>query len=104
MPIFTIFRNGKKIGLKNFYYHFYILRDLSTNEISWKADDEEDTAEILIWIQTNYTVHFVRPDWQLIVDGVQLPKQAYQALSLSGKCVSFQYCEYEFVCHFPEYV
>ncbi len=99
--IMEIYRNNKKIESKEFRGHFYILKDL-TGHICWTSDDEKGGNEILIWIRSDYSVPFIRPDWQLIIDGIPLPKKFHTTVELSGKHVNFQYSDYEFVCHFPQ--
>lgn len=104
MPTFDIFQNDKKIESKAFHYHFYILADLWGN-ITWKADGEKEEGghTILIWIQSRYRVLFVRPDWRLTINNIQLPQRFYpDPIDLTGHLVSLRYRDYEFVCQFPE--
>jgi hypothetical protein len=102
MPTFDIYQNGEKIESKKFNRHFYILADL-TGKITWKADREKGGNEILIWIQSNYRLLCVRPDWLLSLNGVQLPQKFYaDPIDLTGKHVSLRYSDYEFICQFPK--
>jgi hypothetical protein len=102
MPKFDIYQNGQKVDSKDFEYHFYVLRDHSADKILWKADDEKGGDEVLIWVLSDYRIHFVRPDWRLTIDHIQLPQEPHLNVEVAGKHVSLQYEDYEFVCQFPE--
>lgn len=107
MPIIDIYRNGEKIGTENFRHNFYIVEDLNS-ELYWEMDEEQGKNKrggvIHLWIQPNIVGHrisFVRPDWQLTIDNVQLPQKFYMDIDVVGKLVGLQYKNCEFVCQFP---
>jgi hypothetical protein len=106
MSIIDIYHQGRKIESKSFQNEsFYIVKDLD-GVLYWETDREQAKNKrggvIEIWIQTGYTLSFVKPDWQLTVDGVQLPQKFHDTVNVTGKQIRLQHEDYEFVCQFPE--
>ncbi len=114
MPTFDIYHKGSQIASKDFNESFLIVADLS-ERLFWIADDEEERRGnvMVVWVQpkiklpnltlVGYQLLSLMPDWQLTLDGVQLPKQLHELVDLTGKHVSLQYGDYEFVCQFPAF-
>jgi hypothetical protein len=106
MLIMDIYQKRKKIESKAFLGHFYILTDYHDGSIFWKTGKETKSKHgiIRVWIQPvdGYRILYVLPDWQLKIDGVQLPQKFYDTVNVTGKCISLRYGDYEFVCQFPE--
>lgn len=107
-----IYRNGAKIeAIKFGVYGFYIIKDSGVRQLYWHAgrgQTEKKTqrgGEIVVWIHGIRTIHLVRPDWQLIINGVEYPPRAYMDVDVTGKQVTLrwdQWGKYEFVFQFPE--
>lgn len=110
MNTIDIYLADKRIESKNFIGNFYIIKDSGTDELFWKADGEQDplsrTGEFQIWIQRANTaplISFVRPDWQLILDGIVMEQVFYSEVDIAGKVVELKYDNYRFVCScFPK--
>lgn len=108
MPRFEIYQLGKKIGTKDFRGAFYVIKEIDSDELRWEADEEGAASGggvIHIWVQTLSTtgivqrqISFVRPDWQLIIDGTAMEHKFYQYVDVTGKTVELQYNDYRFVC------
>jgi hypothetical protein len=103
-----IYLAEEKIASENFTGNFYIIKDLKTNKLFWKADSEQypsnDTGMFQIWIQRANraaSISFILPDWQLAIDGVSLEQSFYSDVNISGRIVELKYNNYRFVCSCP---
>jgi hypothetical protein len=107
MFLMQIHQNGKKIKVKKFLYRFSII-ETTDGQILWETDlepfDYAGGGTLLIWIKctSSPTISFVSPQWQLTVDGVPFVRDSYLEIDVTGKEVSLQYQDYEFICHFSE--
>jgi hypothetical protein len=96
----------KKIAFKNFIGNFYIVKDLETNELFWEADQEQRypstrIGEFQIWIQQANSapqISFVRPDWQLVIEGIVMERAFYTEVDIAEKTVELKHEDYRFVC------
>jgi hypothetical protein len=107
MPLFEIYRGGKAIASKEFENQFFIVNELDNDVLRWEADGESRSRKggvIHIWVQSASTtpqISFLRPDWRLTIDGVQLEPRFYEDIDVGGKTIELQYNDYCFVCRFP---
>jgi len=111
MPEVDIYYNGKKIETKQFSRSFYIIKELGSERLYWETGQEQRSSqeggEIHIWIQTvsssprvRRRIIFVRPDWQLVVDGTIMEKRFYTELEVEGRAIELRYNNYCFICLF----
>lgn len=108
MPTVHVYLAGKRIVSKEFCSNFYVIKDLARNELFWEADDEQGSSiragEIHVWIQRASLapqISFVRPDWQLVMDGVVMDQAFYTEVDVEGKTIELKHNDYRFVCSFP---
>lgn len=109
MPTFEIYQAGRRVASKQFRGNFYIVKELD-NTLSWEADEEQGRSKkggaFQIWVQTlslappKRQILFVRPDWKLIIDGVEMDQQYYEAVDVEGKTIELHHGDYGFVCTF----
>lgn len=107
MPVFEIRYQGENIASKVFRSNFYVVKFLEKDDLYWEADEEQALSkkggEIHIWVQNaskSPLISFVRPDWQLIVDGVSFERNFHTEIDVDGRTVELQYGEYCFLCAF----
>lgn len=111
MPVFEIYCSGKKIAEKRFRSNFYVVKELNEERLRWEADEEQryqkKGGEIHIWIQTISTapvarrqILFVRPDWQLCINGTTMEQKFYSEVDVEGKLIELRHSDYSFCCSF----
>ena len=124
MLTINIYKSGKKIDTKSFKKNFYILKD--EQGLYWETGEEQyEKAEIArdnkelgktlrkggvfeIWIRARLSlspadIQLIKPDWQLIIDGIVMERGVYADVYVSGKTIELVHGEYRFVCSFPPF-
>lgn len=106
MPMMQIQRANKPTESKPFCNSFYIILRLD-GTLVWESDEKQGRDKqggvFHVWIQSgsfNPILSFVRPDWQLILDGNLMPQGFYEKVPLSGRVMELLYQDYSFVCVF----
>ena len=107
MPTFEIYQAGQRVASKQFRGNFYIVKELDRT-LSWEADEEQGMSKrggvFQIWVQTlslvplKRQILFVRPDWKLSIDGVEMHQQYYEDVDVEGKTIELHHGDYKFVC------
>jgi hypothetical protein len=102
MTTVTIYHNDEEILTEPIQHEFYIVED-APEQLFWyeKKTDTPRSGVFKFWLQAvDYepSIPFVLPDWQLIIDGVQMEKGLYHELEdLKGKVLELIYEGYRFV-------
>jgi hypothetical protein len=108
MPIVEIYKAGKRIGSKEFRAQFYIIEERERGKLRWESDEEQGLSKkggvVEIWIitrtcdsVTKQEIAFVKPEWQLTIDGTAMERGFYHHVDVGGKVVELQYMDYRFV-------
>jgi hypothetical protein len=105
MPVVHVRRDGEAVDQKQFQNMLYIIKELDRDEFRLEADKEQAESKkggvIHIWIlgasSTDAKIAFVRPDWKLIMDGVEIEPGFRRDIRFSGKTVELRYGHYSFL-------
>ncbi len=99
MAFVEIYQKGKLLANEHFTDHFLLLEN-SAEGMVWTIDDEvsKEGGVIMVWVHSasaNPLIHFVRPDWELTIDGNVQEQKFYTDVSdLKQKTVELSYEEY----------
>ena len=103
-PEFKIYKEDHEVFHTTIHQEFYIAQ-APIGELFWhEITDVKRPGVLKIWLKIiNKTtkLSFVLPDWQLIINGVEMEKNFYEDIEdLEGKEVELRYKEYRFVFQF----
>ncbi len=99
MAFVEIYQKGKLLAKEYFKDHFLLLEN-SVIGMVWTIDDavSKEGGVIMVWVHSasaDPTIHFVRSDWELTIDGNVLERKFYTDVSdLKQKTVELSYEEY----------
>ena len=102
MPLIHISLGEEHLISASFSRQLMILK--GDNDVFWQIDGKTKgsrTGEIHIWIRSElngiYQLVFVRPDWQLVIDGNPFEPSFYENIALNNHMITLFYNQYRFV-------